>query len=151
MTVQPMTCERCGDRLERSYSTTAYFATGQTFQLGPDGTGATFHRGGIIACSWTCLAVLAAKRAVVEAQEHRPGPDPGRRADRRRDRPPHRTEDGRAVTAIGTLRKSLEVIGETGPFRATNETARVLNETVAALLELDDRIRVLERSEWGYR
>lgn len=50
------------------------------------------------------------------------------------------------MTAIDTLRATLGVIGETGPFRATNETARVLNELVAALLELDDRIRVLERA-----
>lgn len=80
--IHPMTCERCGDRLERSYSTTAYFATGQTFQLGPDGTGATFHRGGLIACSWGCLAVLAAKRAT----ETEPGVDGALRIVAERER-----------------------------------------------------------------
>lgn len=61
--VEAMTCERCGEPLERSYSTTAFSATAQTFQLGPDGSAAIFPRGGFVACSWNCLAVLAAKRA----------------------------------------------------------------------------------------
>lgn len=56
-------CERCGDELVGSYATTAYSATGLTMQTAPDGAGAAFGLGGFVACSWNCLAVLAAQRA----------------------------------------------------------------------------------------
>lgn len=59
----PMRCERCGETLEGSWSTTAFTAVGQTVQVAPDGTAAVFPRGGFVACSWNCLAVLAALRA----------------------------------------------------------------------------------------
>lgn len=58
-----ITCERCGEQLARSYSTTAYSGTGQTMQLAPDGAGCVIQLGGMVACSWNCLAVLAAQRA----------------------------------------------------------------------------------------
>lgn len=67
MTVAPMTCERCGEPLERSYSTTAYAGVAQTLQVGPDGASVIFPRGGMVACSWGCLAVLAAQRAGASA------------------------------------------------------------------------------------
>lgn len=58
-----ITCERCGEQLAHSYSTTAYSGTGQTMQLAPDGAGCVIQLGGMVACSWNCLAVLAAQRA----------------------------------------------------------------------------------------
>lgn len=61
--VAPMACERCGELLEATYSTTAFSASAQTLQVAPDGRGAQFDRGGFVACSWNCLAVLAAQRA----------------------------------------------------------------------------------------
>lgn len=60
---QPMLCERCSSPLAGSWSTQAYSATGQTIQVAPDGSSAIFPLGGFIACSWNCLAVLAAQRA----------------------------------------------------------------------------------------
>lgn len=63
MTGHPLTCERCGDALEGSYRTQTYSATHQLQQIAPDGGSTTIIAGAFVACSWNCLAVLAALKA----------------------------------------------------------------------------------------
>lgn len=63
MTGHALTCERCGDALEGSYRTQTYSGVHQLQSIAPDGGSTTIVAGAILACSWNCLAVLAAQRA----------------------------------------------------------------------------------------
>ena len=57
------TCLRCGAELAHSYSTDVVAAAHHRQQIGPDGSGFATVLAATSACSWNCLAVLAAQLA----------------------------------------------------------------------------------------
>ena len=59
-------CERCGTELPNGYTTRRLSAVQQELLMGPDGTGMATMLAAVGACSWGCLTVLAAQRAVAE-------------------------------------------------------------------------------------
>lgn len=59
-----VTCARCGAAIVRSWSSHAVSADESHFDVAQDGTGHAFRVHATVACSWACLAVLAAQEAV---------------------------------------------------------------------------------------
>jgi len=60
------TCDRCGRELPTGYTTTRITAGMQEMRTTPDGTSMVAQLAGTAACSWSCMAVLAALLAVRE-------------------------------------------------------------------------------------
>lgn len=64
---QPATCQRCGARLDPPYRTHLVHAAEQLLETSPDGSGLHAVLRAAAACSWNCLAVLAAQEAGPDA------------------------------------------------------------------------------------
>lgn len=60
------TCDRCGRELPTGYTTTRITAGMQEMRTTPDGTSMVAQLAATAACSWSCMAVLAALLAVRE-------------------------------------------------------------------------------------
>ena len=61
------TCRRCGAELGTSYHTEVVAAAQHRHEIGPDGSGFATVLAATSACSWNCLAVLAAELAGPDA------------------------------------------------------------------------------------
>lgn len=59
-------CERCDTELPTGYTVVRITATHQELHTTPDGTGMAAVLAAVGACSWSCLCVLAAQRAMAE-------------------------------------------------------------------------------------
>jgi hypothetical protein len=66
-----MTCQRCGAKLATAHFTGVVSATQQLLEVAPDGTAMHATLAALGACSWGCMAVLAA----CHAAQHEPHPD----------------------------------------------------------------------------
>lgn len=63
----PPVCRRCGTALTGSYHTEVVAAQQHRHEVGPDGSGFATVLAATSACSWNCLAVLAAQLAGPDA------------------------------------------------------------------------------------
>lgn len=61
------TCRRCGAELVGSYVSHTIFASEQRHETSPDGSGMASILAATSACSWNCLAILAAQLAGPDA------------------------------------------------------------------------------------
>jgi hypothetical protein len=67
MNIPPPTCRRCGSELVGSYISQIIHASEQRHEVGPDGSGMASILAATSACSWNCLAILAAQLAGPDA------------------------------------------------------------------------------------